>query len=1190
VNKIFILLLLMFVGTIFGQDLSGQNIFVHTLKGIPTLKLNGNAAQTFKLTKPGVYSLKLSNYSQWNLPAVVINGKSIKIKSKMFGGKKTGHIFNTPSGWVFSDKAPQQIWFFNPWVASAPAVKIGTGKVVKLLKTKDSLMCGWYGFYIKADSDPEMVFYDYLNQSDPDDGVYGDRGKGSAIPFKMGLSDPKIWIHNDGIGSIPKIENSQKSVIGQCGYAIALVVYDWSYTRNDFEFHTYAGNPNGTVSGSGAVNNGSIVNGCRDPKPTLGMVKESLGSDGLPVPNGKGKCKNAKVKEWFKKDPIVNNMKCIDLPMELTDAGLWQYDSYTYDNSRVFFPINDFNPWGDQKLTARVVLKNGTVPTIPGKQNFHFCSQTKGEFIYNAGQKFTFSGDDDFWLFVDGKLALDLGGVHPLVAGNLILDDLATKWKWEEGSSHELAIFHCERNTDGSNFKIQSNIFLKQSKGVDCEVNPNSGVTSCNTTLSASGDCASWLNGDSTAINPSNLIFILSGYFGGDTIKADTLSEGTHYSAIELLSTSEYKINFNNISGLATGRYTLRLQEENYPGVFKDLNFSVNGAGGVVNASDTTVLADTPVMVIIGNILDGAVAEDTMKYTLSVSPEVKVYRDQAMTTLALDSLVTGENGLDTLWMVANKYMNDDLVAKVGVSGGTINKTINFIIPRLRFTPVDAPIGDYAYLDHAMTVEAYTDQFGVCASCEGDTISFYTDVLNIKVEEDGGPISSLVLDGTAKASFFIYVDSAAQNAFLGAEVNDNDGKRSIERPSYKEISEIDLIEPPTPHIENAFVFDSNGDGIADRIEIVFDRDITDSIPEIFSTVWPLGNTPVSYTAEELMPLLQGGTTFVFEGPWKDTIQTQGFGRVNYTYKVGDKPFKLKSSIVDKMGPVISRAEVTIPPIGSSEKLLITFSEPIWVDSVNGDEFELVEFLKDSKIRNLDYSFVGWSDSNQFLKYRISKNVELENKAIVNKDSIRISFTASAFNGQIKDTLGNYANVSNRWVPIIGDKATNISTVELVEVNFESLKDSTEFTTIGLPESSDIESAFEATKHHGLLIPYSVFSNLATDKDDKLIDPDSLEIEYNIQVYSHLGEAVSYVSETVLCSDTKYFEGNCHTNPKALYIQWNYQDKESRLVGAGVYFVKMNYTMKVVGLSKGGSEFENSWGVSRTTEVENARVVK
>ena len=74
--------------------------------------------------------------------------------------------------------------------------------------------------------------------------------------------------------------------------------------------------------------------------------------------------------------------------------------------------------------------------------------------VYEPGQVFTFMGDDDLWVFIDGALVIDLGGLHGQLMGSVDLDTLGLAAE----QTYDMDIFHAERRHDGSNFRIETSI------------------------------------------------------------------------------------------------------------------------------------------------------------------------------------------------------------------------------------------------------------------------------------------------------------------------------------------------------------------------------------------------------------------------------------------------------------------------------------------------------------------------------------------------------------------------------------------------------------------------------------------------------------------------------------------------------------------------------------------------------------
>lgn len=135
---------------------------------------------------------------------------------------------------------------------------------------------------------------------------------------------------------------------------------------------------------------------------------------------------------------------------------------------------------------------NETSPATSGK-NYNYGFGTKLEFTFRLTEDgtvldknnksvpitFTFSGDDDVWVFIDGKLALDVGGAHGRVDGTLdfaskqatVSNVKASAGNGTQGSNvssyftldgvntdeHTLTMFYMERGMWESNMKISFN-------------------------------------------------------------------------------------------------------------------------------------------------------------------------------------------------------------------------------------------------------------------------------------------------------------------------------------------------------------------------------------------------------------------------------------------------------------------------------------------------------------------------------------------------------------------------------------------------------------------------------------------------------------------------------------------------------------------------------------------------------------
>ena len=171
-----------------------------------------------------------------------------------------------------------------------------------------------------------------------------------------------------------------------------------------------------------------------------GIVEPELGEDGKPVYALEGSSpvttSRERFDEWYRDVDGVNLRFEVDLPLQEEAPGVFVFDD------QEFFPIDGMG-WPEEEVSGH---------------NYHFTTEIHATFEYRGGERFTFRGDDDVWVFVNGHLVIDLGGIHGPEEATVDFDAEASRLGITPGTDYPISVFHAERHVRRSSFRVETSI------------------------------------------------------------------------------------------------------------------------------------------------------------------------------------------------------------------------------------------------------------------------------------------------------------------------------------------------------------------------------------------------------------------------------------------------------------------------------------------------------------------------------------------------------------------------------------------------------------------------------------------------------------------------------------------------------------------------------------------------------------
>lgn len=325
-----------------------------------------------------------------------------------------------------------------------------------------------------------------------------------------------VWLADDFTSVQTTSSDDKESTVDSAASGITINMFNYNNEINENHSLKFS-------NGRDGVSDYNKWTESANPYPNI--MKKTLGSDSYPALNianwrennsssylfstdsGKGKTVYPGANYLFKKDADgyyeydsaknfaqfdekTKNFTVYKVPGSSTNAISLQKDSGNKPHGS-FFPFN----------TLSDSICDGIHEISGNSPDFHFGMTMSAKFIQPKDGKikdknmvFEFSGDDDVWVYIDGVLVLDIGGIHNAASGSINFADgtvkvgnkdtnlkklfndakiegdfVSEKNIFKDYTAHTINFYYLERGEGDSNCKLKFNLPTVPKKSVTVE-------------------------------------------------------------------------------------------------------------------------------------------------------------------------------------------------------------------------------------------------------------------------------------------------------------------------------------------------------------------------------------------------------------------------------------------------------------------------------------------------------------------------------------------------------------------------------------------------------------------------------------------------------------------------------------------------------------------------------------------------